>query len=50
MFGIKFVGFPDNHIQNITFKILADISDIGIFLLPDTVINISPKNPISVRS
>ncbi len=39
----------DNYIQNIICRISADISDIGIFLLPDIVIGIGPKNPISDR-
>ncbi len=55
MFGIKFVGFLafvtsllhtfDNHIQNISYRISADISDMGIFLLPN--IGIGSKSPIS---
>ncbi len=55
MFEIKFVRYPVlitylHHTYLITtFKILsADISDIGIFLLPDIGIGIDHQNPISI--
>ncbi len=38
----------DDHIQNIIYRISADISDIRIFFLPNIIICISPKNPKSV--
>ncbi len=53
----KFVRYPAsityrcytyNHIQNIVFRILAEISDIGIFLLPNISIGIGHKYPVSV--
>ncbi len=38
----------DYYIQNIVSKILANISDIGIFFLPNIGIDICPKNPMAV--
>ncbi len=46
--NISLLHVVDNHIQNISSRILDDLLDIGIFLLPHTVIDIGPKNPISV--
>ncbi len=40
----------DYYIQNIIYKILANISDIGIFLLPNIRCGSGPKNPILVGS
>ncbi len=50
MCGTKFVSLSslhifvtfDNHVQNIIYRISADISDIDIFLLP--IISSSRKN------
>ncbi len=40
--------FSPNPIQNIIYVMSADISDIGIFLLPNVISGIGPKTPISV--
>ncbi len=51
MFGISLFGILphvfDNHIQ-ILYTEYKHIMDIGIFLLPDIVIGIGPKNPTSI--
>ncbi len=46
--NISLLHIFDNHIQNISYVISANISDIGMFLLLNIGIGISPKNPISV--
>ncbi len=58
MFGIKLVRYPafiislvhifDYYIQNVMYKISADILDIGIVLFPNIGIGISPKNTVLV--
>ncbi len=47
--NISLLHVFDNHIENIIYRIWADILDISIFLLPNISIGTGPKNPISVR-
>ncbi len=46
--NVSLVHVFDNHIQNSSCRISADILDIEIFLLRNIGINIGPKNPMLV--
>ncbi len=48
LYNVSLLHVFDKHIKNISCRISAVTSDIGIFLLPSIGIGIGPKNPILV--